>query len=83
MNTRTREAIQSAAGCRESPVECDGTEWASSYLLRARCGAFQRGAFEGATGALGVHAEESDLKPELTRLNLTKPNLISPVFREW
>lgn len=59
------------------------TEWASSYLLRARCGALQRGAFEGAAGALCIHADESDLKPYLTWLHLTKPNLTSPVFREW
>lgn len=41
-------------------------EQASSYLLRAGCGAFQGGTFKGATRALGVHVEDSEFKSKQT-----------------
>lgn len=42
-------------------------EQASSYLLRAGCGAFQGGTFKGATRALGVHVEDSEFKSKLIK----------------
>ena len=36
----------------------NATEQGSSYLLRARCGAFEGGPFKVATRALGVHVED-------------------------
>lgn len=66
------DAIQSAAdsGSVTHRITCwMWQEQASSYLLRARCGAFQRGAFKGATGALGVHSEESLSLNDLTWLH--------------